>query len=102
MPLLHHRLYIITGKGGVGKTTLAMALTKHLQNANYNVKYNCFHQNPEKILAALQKLYVVPRSFTPADYLKQEKEVLKLNPNLEVHYMADHPYKNISSTNLRK
>ena len=50
MPLLHHRLYIITGKGGVGKTTLAMALTKHLQNANYNVKYNCFHQNPEKDL----------------------------------------------------
>lgn len=45
-----HRLYIFTGKGGVGKTSLAMAFTKHLQNAGVNVKYNCFYQNPESIL----------------------------------------------------
>lgn len=52
MPLNHHRLYIFTGKGGVGKTTLAMAFTKHLQRKGINVKYNCFHQNPEKELEA--------------------------------------------------
>ncbi len=46
----HHRLYIFTGKGGVGKTTLAMAFTKYLQSQNLNVKYNCFHQNPERAL----------------------------------------------------
>lgn len=45
-----HRLYIFTGKGGVGKTTLAMAFTKYLLNQNINVKYNCFHQTPEKAL----------------------------------------------------
>lgn len=51
MPL-SHRLYIFTGKGGVGKTTLAMAFTKYLQKKGVNVKYNCFHQNPEKELQA--------------------------------------------------
>ncbi len=45
-----HRLYIFTGKGGVGKTTLAMAFTKYLENLGMNVKYNCFHQNAEKNL----------------------------------------------------
>lgn len=47
-----HRLYIFTGKGGVGKTTLAMAFTKYLESKNINVKYNCFHQLPEKNLQA--------------------------------------------------
>ncbi|MDD4976420.1 MAG: hypothetical protein PHY93_18830 [Bacteriovorax sp.] len=59
-------------------------------------------KNPEVILKALTKLYVVPRIYKRDDYLKQEREILKLNPNLEVHYLADHPYKNISSTDLRK
>lgn len=52
MSLTPHRLYIFTGKGGVGKTTLAMAFTKYLQKSGVNVKYNCFHQNPEKELEA--------------------------------------------------
>jgi anion-transporting ArsA/GET3 family ATPase len=52
MSPLHHRLYIFTGKGGVGKTTLAMAFTKHLQSTGVNVKYNCFHQHPERALEA--------------------------------------------------
>ncbi|MFA6236773.1 MAG: hypothetical protein WC635_05545 [Bacteriovorax sp.] len=36
----------------MGKTTLAMAFTKYLQRRGVNVKYNCFHQNPEKELEA--------------------------------------------------
>lgn len=52
MTVQHHRLYIFTGKGGVGKTTLAMAFTKYLESKNLNVKYNCFHQLPEKALQA--------------------------------------------------
>ncbi|MDO9182580.1 MAG: ArsA-related P-loop ATPase [Bacteriovorax sp.] len=47
MPSVHHRLYIITGKGGVGKTTISMAFTKYLQQQGINAKYNCFHQTPE-------------------------------------------------------
>jgi len=46
----HQRLYIFTGKGGVGKTTLAMAFTLYLKNQGINAKYNCFHQTPEKSL----------------------------------------------------
>ena len=34
-----YRFYIFTGKGGVGKTTAAMAFTKHLQNNSKKVKY---------------------------------------------------------------
>ncbi len=52
----YHRLYIFTGKGGVGKTTIAMAFTKYLVSKGINAKYNCFHQNPEKKLEADLKL----------------------------------------------
>jgi arsenite-transporting ATPase len=38
------RLIIITGKGGVGKTTLAMGITKALEAQGENVLYNCFDQ----------------------------------------------------------
>lgn len=58
--------------------------------------------NPEVLIKALTKLYVVPRKFTKVDYLKIEKELLKMNPKLEVHYLDEHPYMNISSTELRK
>lgn len=33
------RLYIITGKGGVGKTTIALALTKHLNSKGVKARY---------------------------------------------------------------
>ena len=38
------RLIIFTGKGGVGKTTLAMATTKALEAQGEKVLYNCFDQ----------------------------------------------------------
>jgi arsenite-transporting ATPase len=56
MAASYHRLYIFTGKGGVGKTALAMAFTKYLESKNLNVKYNCFHQLPEKALQAELRL----------------------------------------------
>ena len=59
-------------------------------------------KNPDILLNAITKLYVVPRSFKREDYLQQEIELKKINPNLDIHYLADHPYKNISSTSLRK
>lgn len=36
------RLYIFTGKGGVGKTTLSLAFTKTIQNKNKKVKLTYF------------------------------------------------------------
>ena len=46
----HSRLYIFTGKGGVGKTTLAMAFTKYLESIGKKVRYNGFYQNPDQLL----------------------------------------------------
>jgi len=58
-------------------------------------------KNPEAIIKALTKLYVVPRHFKKDDYLLVEMELLKWNPSLEIHYLAEHPYMNLSSTSLR-
>ncbi len=41
------RLYIVTGKGGVGKTTLSIALAKHLQSSGKKVLYNSFMETPD-------------------------------------------------------
>lgn len=46
----YKRLYIFTGKGGVGKTSLAMAMTKLLESKGLKAKYNSFYQDPEKSL----------------------------------------------------
>lgn len=59
-------------------------------------------KSPDEIVKALTKLYVVPRKGQKHDYLKVEKELLKWNPDLEVHYLDEHPYMNLSSTELRK
>lgn len=52
----HKRLYIFTGKGGVGKTSLAMAMTKHLESKGLKPLYNSFFQDPERSLWAALKL----------------------------------------------
>lgn len=58
-------------------------------------------KNPEVIAKSLTKLYVVPRHFTKKDYVVIERELLKWNADLEVHYLDEHPYMNISSTEIR-
>jgi len=59
-------------------------------------------KNPEVIIKSLTKLYVVPRKFQKENYVAIESELLKWNPALEVHYLAEHPYMNLSSTDLRQ
>lgn len=40
--MTHKRFYIFTGKGGVGKTTLSLAFTKHLKDQGLKVKLAYF------------------------------------------------------------
>ena len=58
--------------------------------------------NPSVVILNLTKLYVVPRNYTRADYLLQEQKIKMWNAKLDVIYLDDHPYKNISSSELRK
>jgi nicotinate-nucleotide adenylyltransferase len=58
-------------------------------------------QSPEKILMALSKLYVVPRNFSLDERELQKMKLLKINPSLEIIFLEDHPFKEISSTKLR-
>jgi len=51
----YKRLYFFTGKGGVGKTSFALALTKFLEKEGLNVAYFNFDQSqPKKIISLLQ------------------------------------------------
>ncbi|PIK13915.1 ArsA-related P-loop ATPase [Halobacteriovorax sp. JY17] len=44
---MSHRLYIITGKGGVGKTSLSLSLAKKLAESGSKVLYNSFDQEDQ-------------------------------------------------------
>lgn len=50
MSALAKRLYIFTGKGGVGKTTLSLAMTKYFKAQGKKVRYNSFFVEPDKEL----------------------------------------------------
>jgi arsenite-transporting ATPase len=45
-----HRLFIVTGKGGVGKTSIALSLTKKLKSEGKKVLYNSFDQEDQDAL----------------------------------------------------
>jgi nicotinic acid mononucleotide adenylyltransferase len=58
-------------------------------------------QSPEIILSTIKKLYVVPRNFTTQDYLNQKTKINEINHKVEIIFLNDHNFKNISSTQLR-
>lgn len=58
--------------------------------------------NPEILLAALSKIYVVPRDFEVGDYTEQIEKIKNINPLIQIIILPDHPYKNLSSSKLRK
>jgi len=53
------KLYIVTGKGGVGKTMTALALAKSLKSkSNKKIYYNCFDSEPD--IEVCKKLGITP------------------------------------------
>ena len=66
------RLYIVTGKGGVGKTMTAMSLTRALQNhTDKKVLYNCFdeHSNQELCQELGIKALDLPVEISSTEYI---------------------------------
>jgi nicotinate-nucleotide adenylyltransferase len=57
---------------------------------------------PDNVIKALTKLYVVPREFDASVYEAQIKKLKKINPKLVVIILPDHPHKSLSSSKLRK
>lgn len=52
-------------------------------------------------LKSLTKLYVVPRHFNKNDYDIVALKCLKLNPRLNIIYLKEHVYQDVSSSKLR-
>lgn len=61
-----------------------------------------FWSEPEVVIGAITKLYVVPREHSAHDYESQIKKIKKINPKIEIIILPDHPHKELSSTKLRK
>ena len=57
------RLYLVTGKGGVGKTSFSMALTKKLESQGAKVQYHSFDQPLNSALAKELDLPVLHLDF---------------------------------------
>jgi nicotinate-nucleotide adenylyltransferase len=56
----------------------------------------------DTVVRALTKLYVVPRTHHVSEYEAQVKKLKKINHELQVILLPDHPHKEVSSTKLRK
>lgn len=61
---VHPRLIFVTGKGGVGKTSMALSLCLHLKQKGLEVKYNCFDQIPEHDICRALEIDVLELSHT--------------------------------------
>lgn len=59
----HYRLYIVTGKGGVGKSTVALSLAQYLSQQGKNVLFISMQQGEE--LKTAQKLNIPSRFLCP-------------------------------------
>ena len=58
-------------------------------------------QQPEKILAAITKLYVVPRNYSKEECNSQKIKLNEINSKVQIIFLGDHEFKDLSSTKLR-
>jgi hypothetical protein len=82
------RLIIVSGKGGVGKTTIAHAITKELRARGLNAFYTSFDQNcPSEILKD-----GTPRFMTSPEESSEAYIGLKLNSPLLAKWVMKAPF----------
>lgn len=55
----------------------------------------------EEVASKLSKIYVVPRDHNSDELKAVEKDILDLSPELEVTFLKNHLYQDLSSTKLR-
>lgn len=84
-----HRLYIVTGKGGVGKTSVALSLAKKLSQKGVKVLYNSFDQEEQ---SALCNQLNIP--FVHFDLIDSAKTYMgkKLNSELIANWIMKTPF----------
>lgn len=83
------RLYVLTGKGGVGKTTLAMALSKYLLTKNKKVLYNSFDQEPD--IKSCKKLNIPYMKMSISESTKKYM-AMKLNSTIIASWIMKTPF----------
>ena len=84
-----HRLYIVTGKGGVGKTSIALSLAKKLSDNGIKVLYNSFDQEDQ---SSLCNQLDIP--FVHFDLIDSAKTYMakKLNSELIANWIMKTPF----------
>ncbi len=59
-------------------------------------------KNPEVILNAVKKIYVVSRNYSLKELEDMRQNYLRTNPNVEILFLGAHKYSELSSSKLRK
>jgi anion-transporting ArsA/GET3 family ATPase len=83
------RLYIFTGKGGVGKTTLALSMAKYLKSRKRKVIYMSFEKSPHEAL--LKRLGITSHVLHLEESMKSYM-LRKLHSKIIVNWILKFPF----------
>ncbi len=83
------QLFVITGKGGVGKTTTALALAKSLSNQGKKVLYNSFDQEANSSICSRLN---IPQLILKRDESVEKYVEKKLNSRIIASWIMKTPF----------
>ncbi len=55
----------------------------------------------DEVLKLLKGIYIAPRLVSDKDKTQQKEVLLKMNPNLEIHFLNHHDFEDLSSSKIR-